>query len=526
MNRILTTLLLTTVTCLTFGQSSYQKRISSEFDIVGHGIAFLPDSGLALTIQHTEEFGSDYRLSIVRTAEDGSILWVKQVLESAVFTVPSVIPVSSGGMLIVTEVGDLQALMALRLNADGDSIWTKTYPIQGVSMMPKVIECADGGFVIASYSFSHHVLSKLDSEGNIIWTRVFSGDDTPEGNVFDLRSGVIETHDSGFVSVGYGYTDLIANSNTFIQKTDANGNPLWNHISGGEAQECYRAVVELKDSTLLAVGYSKSFGDGNDDILLSRFSAEGDPIWTKTFDSGENDHVMDMEIMEDGDVILCGYARNDGSIPVYSMVIGLDSQGELEWARSIPSDASRVVASTRGVDGSIYMTGIERVSANDFDALLFKSDSLGRVGCGTDTLILEEQGQTLSYAIADLQTGGLDTVQYTAPYIDAGYELLVICDTLIISDTVITNLTSILGPHNFKVFLDPASRRLIIESMDWSSLGAELNVYSIEGRLVKASQLTEPSHSEIDLSDFPSGVYIFQLMQNGRNQLNGRVFLP
>jgi len=520
MNRLLSTLFLTGLVCILFSQSSYQKRISSEADIVGLGITFLQDSTLAIVLQHTETFGSDYRLSIMRTTAEGEPIWTKQFLESVVFTIPSVITVSTGGILVVTELGNPQAVMAIRLDADGDSLWTKTYPALGSSLVPDVIESSDGGYVIANNSFSKHLISKLDADGNLVWSRTCSGDDTAEGNVLDLRSDVIETWDGAFVSVGYGFTDEITNSNTFIQKTDAEGNPVWNVISGGDAQECYRSVVELADSTLLAVGYSKSFGDGNDDVLLSRFSSNGVPIWSKTMDSGENDQIMTMERMDNGQVILSGYARDDGSIPQYNMIIGLDSLGELLWSRKVVGETTRILASTKGSENDVYMTGVQQVGPSDFDGILFRADSTGFIGCNTDTLLLEVEEPSLSFAIAELVPGGLDTTDYSAPFIHGEYELITICDTSI------TGLTSSALDHDYQVYLNPTTKRLVIRSDDRSSVGAQANIYSVEGRLVKNTRLTDSFYHELDLSDRPSGIYLFQLILDGSMELNGRIYIP
>ena len=95
--------------------------------------------------------------------------------------------------------------------------------------------------------------------GELVWTKTFGG----SGD--ESIHGVAKTMDGGFVVVGYtksndgDITDAVDTiEDIWLTKYNADGNLLWSKTYGGSADDYGYSVVENNDGTLTVAGYSLS----------------------------------------------------------------------------------------------------------------------------------------------------------------------------------------------------------------------------------------------------------------------------
>ena len=120
-----------------------------------------------------------------------------------------------------------------------------------------------------------------DSHSAMGFEIVFGGPDLDRG-VF-----VSPTKDGGYIAVGVTKSFGKGGEDVYLVKTDSNGEFLWSKTYGGTDQDNGWSVHETPDGFVLA-GFTKSFGAGGFDFYLIKTDSDGEIDWSKTY-GGEGD---------------------------------------------------------------------------------------------------------------------------------------------------------------------------------------------------------------------------------------------
>jgi len=126
-----------------------------------------------------------------------------------------------------------------------------------------LIATSDGGFALVGTSNSHGVLVKLNSDGAIAWSKVFSPG--LDNNPTEL-TGIIETADGGYAVTGQAYIDParggLGGWDAYVARLNASGTILWERLFGrlrGKGQEhptseYGRRIYENADGSFTVTG--------------------------------------------------------------------------------------------------------------------------------------------------------------------------------------------------------------------------------------------------------------------------------
>jgi hypothetical protein len=111
---------------------------------------------------------------------------------------------------------------------------------------------------------------KLDSTGNLIWTKTIGGTNTDQGN------SIIQNKNGSFIiagstnSFGFGI-----GSNVYLVCLDSLSNLLWTKAIGGDYDEVGNSIVQCKDGGYAVIGNTNSFGAGDDDVYFLKTDSLG-----------------------------------------------------------------------------------------------------------------------------------------------------------------------------------------------------------------------------------------------------------
>ncbi|RLE59135.1 MAG: hypothetical protein DRJ32_05190, partial [Thermoprotei archaeon] len=119
------------------------------------------------------------------------------------------------------------------------------------------------------------LLVKYDMNGNMIWNKTYGG----AGN--EIGEGIYVDR-SGIYIVGYGDNDVI------VLACDLNGNLKWMKKWGGSGDDFGTGIVRCGDSIYVA-GYTSSYGVGSHDVLLLRYTLDGDLKWYFTWGTSSSE---------------------------------------------------------------------------------------------------------------------------------------------------------------------------------------------------------------------------------------------
>ncbi len=251
-----------------------------------------------------------------------------------------------------------------------DLLWEKTYGGKQADYLTDVHATADYGFILAGSSLSvksgnktqgnqgdlDYWVWKMKENGDLDWQKNFGGTGS------DFLQSIDLTQDGGFILAGTSNSDnqfdktedSRGNDDLWIIKLDAKGNIEWQKTIGGSSQEKIQSIQQTRDGSYIIGGSSSSdiSGEkttnsfGNLDYWLLKIDNKGKIQWQKTFGGIYFDELRSVEITKDSGYLVGGYSNSPTSGNKTQDNIGtgdywilkLDSNGEIQWQRTIGGD--------------------------------------------------------------------------------------------------------------------------------------------------------------------------------------------
>ncbi|NJE60196.1 hypothetical protein [Thermococcus sp. 21S7] len=108
-----------------------------------------------------------------------------------------------------------------------------------------------------------------------------------------------------------------------IPVVKAEGSYYWVKTYGGSGTDVINDVKLLDDGSVIAVGYTNSYGydAGDYDVFVMKLSPNGKVEWAKTYGGSGDDRASAVAIAPNGDIIVTGTG-----------LLRLGPDGELKWA--------------------------------------------------------------------------------------------------------------------------------------------------------------------------------------------------
>lgn len=258
-----------------------------------------------------------------------------------------------------------------------DVQFVKVYGTGGVERA-RAIVMANGGYILAGTKAPDMtgnydvIILKTDLYGNLLWGRSF------DAGIDDRAYSLISTSGGNYAVLGY--TEL-TNRDYLVIKFNSMGNIIWKRRIGGGDKDMGVTISNTDDGGYILVGQTWSYGAGLNDFLLVKLTQQGDLEWAKTIGGGNNEVGMSVIQTSDGGYAALGNTHSFGSGGSDFLLVKLDSQGNLEWAKAIggtdweaPLYRSLIQTSDKGY----VITGYtQSFGAGDEDILITKLDSTG-----------------------------------------------------------------------------------------------------------------------------------------------------
>jgi len=312
---------------------------------------------------------------IMKTNSDGDTLWTKTYgskldqLYGGDYDqwVSSIESTSDNGYIIAgwtekyssTANEDWTDIYILKIDASGDTLWTKTYGDTVGEKGYHAMETSDGGYLITGYKRNYNVndsqdlyLLKIDSNGNVIWDKVYGGDH------IEVGSSSFELAGSEFITLGSTWSYGNGNSDYWLLKINSNGDTLWTKTYGASGIDEGWSFQITPDNGYILAGYSDSFGNGDFDYYLIKTNSSGDTIWTHTYGGLNDEYGPGIQVNNDGGYSLCGatLSFSAGNLDIY--FIRTDSNGDVLWSKTYGWDEEEVAyMHTLTSDGGYLIPG-------------------------------------------------------------------------------------------------------------------------------------------------------------------------
>ena len=276
--------------------------------------------------------------------------------------------------------------------------WTKIFEIgSSSSSANSVQQTSDGGYIIAGLYNLNASLIKTDTLGNEVWNKIYCR----QNKVTEARS-VRQTNDKGYIIAGD--CGLAA----WLIKTDASGNEVWNKTFGGSKEDRAFSVQQMSDGGYIIAGDTESYGEKHTATWLIKTDASGNEVWNKTLGAGSLSSVRQtsdggyitagsvliktdssgntawnktfsgafansVQQTSDGGFILAG---NNGNKEAW--LIKTDVSGNEVWNKNFEHIGNSIANSVQQTsDGGFILAGYTYYFPSGTDAWMIKTDAVG-----------------------------------------------------------------------------------------------------------------------------------------------------
>ena len=260
--------------------------------------------------------------------------------------------------------------------------WSSTYGGTGYEYAYSVIQTGDGGYAIAGLTYSYGAgsadswLVKTDLDGDVQWSRTYGG------GYYDEAYSVIQTSDDGYAIAGSTMSFGAGSYDFWLVKTDTNGNHLWNKTYGGTTIDRAYALVETSDGGYVIAGNTYSYGSGQSDFWLVKTNAAGSVLWSRTYGGTSNDCVFSLVNTTDGGYAMAGSTSSYGAGNDDFWLIKTDSNGIAQWNKTYGGasidDSDGALSVIQTGDQGYAIAGYTTYGAGAYDDFwLVKTDASG-----------------------------------------------------------------------------------------------------------------------------------------------------
>lgn len=244
------------------------------------------------------------------------------------------------------------------------------------------------------------------------YQRVHGGPEVERGIHLDL------VEDGGTIAVGSTRSYGAGAEDIYLVRTDAEGDALWAHTFGGEDEDFGWSVVETSDGFAVA-GFTQSFGKGENDFYLLKISADGDEEWSKTFGGEGNDRCWSLIQTGDGGFLLAGETTSTGAGEEDVWLLKTDPEGTMLWSRSYGgAQSDRCFSVVEADDGGYVLAGqTYSEGAGDRDAYVLKTSADGELEWSKT---YGGEASDVAHCVVATSDGAFMVTGYTTSFATAG----------------------------------------------------------------------------------------------------------
>jgi len=378
----------------------------------GNSLIQTSDSGYAIagaTISFGAGGGEVY---VVKLDANGNLQWTKTIGGPESEWGKSLIQTSDGGYAIAGAIsisaGD-KDVYVIKLDAKGNLQWTKTIGGENLEESESLIQTSDGGYAITGSTYSFGAggydvyVVKLDANGNLQWTKTIGGPESEQGY------SIIQTSDGGYAIVGYTSSFGAGEEDTYLVKLDAKGNLQWTKTIGGENWEAGHSLIQTSDGGYAIAGGTISFGVGEPDVYVVKLDANGNLQWTRTIGGKDADLGFSLIQTADGGYAIAGSTLSLGAREWDVYVVKLDANGNLQWTKTIgaKNEELSIPSLIQTSDGGYAIAGhTESFGAGEADVYVVKLDKNGDACCAVSQTSQVGSGGILGSPNPSISSGG------------------------------------------------------------------------------------------------------------------------
>jgi 3',5'-cyclic AMP phosphodiesterase CpdA len=218
------------------------------------------------------------------------------------------------------------------------------------------------------------------AQDDALWIRRYNGN----GGLHDYAKAIALDNSGAVVVVGKTWSEQ-GNYDFLTLKYSSDGVFQWSKTfdGGAGADDSAMSVSVSRQGDIFVGGISTSSG-GDMDFLLIKYSPDGEKVWTRRYDAGDNDQLAEVATDIFGNVIVTGSSKGGNGYDYTT--IKYSSSGSQLWLKRYNANGSKsdyAYALSVDREGNIYITGSSshRYNFSDYQ-------TIGTIKYGSDGTLL------------------------------------------------------------------------------------------------------------------------------------------
>jgi hypothetical protein len=453
-----------------------------------------------------------------------------------------------------------------KMNEKGELEWQKSFGGSGVDMLYSVQLTLDGGFILAGTSNSNKGVDKkadskgqedfwiikLDAKGNELWQQTIGGSGQEKlqkiyqtkdgGYLIGGSSASYKSRDNatGMPGLNGKAADTRGNLDYWIVKLKSDGKLEWQQTLGGRYVDELKDIVVLTNGNILAGGYSNSpqSGDksednyGLGDYWLVELNSQGELVWQQTLGAEADDNLFALQLTADGGFIVGGNSNSGASTFKTKTstngsdfwVLKFDKAKNIEWQQTYDYGSKDVLTSIlENKDGSFLIGGYAQSEQSEQITSKFKKADKEGIN---DYIALKINAKGEEIWTQTIGSKGEEVLKKLFETRDGGYLLAGTSNGTSSRDKQsnvggadfwIVKLKDKQKLEKIKLPLEAAPNPAVTFSnvlIGYEYQEGTASLFDINGRLLQQYTLSGNRTLPVELTAYPSGIYIVEVHTN------------
>lgn len=507
-------------------QNTFQRAITGKTGIINGTISKADKGRFLFTGIVSKQSGDNIFVSLLD--KNGKTVWAKYFTDN--INNPGIvksIQTADGGFIIAASEYYKGQFSLLKLDTNGNILYSKIYSGFQYFTANSVVNAYNGNVTIAGNTYDKgFILNINQTSGAVVWMKTLGTYQHVPNDGAEIFSSIAKTKDSGYVIGGYA-KNLFGNSSTeydmLMTKYNKDGIIVWTKIINPSTTDHITSVVEALDGGYVFAGNTRSIvSTGVEDISVLKTDVNGNTIWAKQFDNGQIESAWDMIKTDDSSYILISS----------SSAVKVNNNGSVQWLKNFVFG--------NGI-GSYYLNSILKTNDNGFilsapyykspnfdSALLIKYYINGNTCNGTTTLnptTINLPIATYAYTVVPADATALvQIVNGLYSKVNGKAVNTNICNSAVTGINTEVNINAINSNKEFQVILspNPVVNNVLNVAISYSKTSnVQLAIMNMEGKIVLSQKVTLASdriNKQLNISNLPAGIYILKINDGMQQQ--------
>ncbi len=314
-------------------QSNFSKKIPASYN--AYSVTNTHDGAYLIT-GRSVDFDNGLLLKV---DSSGNLLWSKDATSASLsyVSLDYISSLSDSSFLIIgngsNSVLKKEVGILIKMNSDGDIIWTRQLSSNNTVILKFCIETSDGDYLIGGEIDFKSYVARFTKNGELIWSKSYAG-----GTVSGANSGK-EVSNKHFLVTGYFNENNI--SHAYVTEIDEEGNVEWSRKYNTDSNGSVGFDIEQTNNGFLF--YLSSSTILNCDSI-------GNIIWGNNYDISSYPPYGSFRLRKNklnsysfvtGDPMLSDLGSSGNTI------VTIDTLGQVLWSKNLELDANDLVVTDK-----------------------------------------------------------------------------------------------------------------------------------------------------------------------------------